>query len=210
MDETGTNYSASGSVTLRVSRSGAFRGNAIIGGMRAPIRGQFDRLGYAPFATRAGSLIGSLQIEPVRKEISGFLSDGAQISTVLLAAVQPSTNGIFTGSYSMSLPAREPVADQGAAQIEVRSDGVVRIRGRLGDGATILQRTFVTAGGTVPLFVPLYHRRGSLLGWLNLAEGNATVSWFRPGDSRSLEYPQGFALHLPVEITPAAQDSAPQ
>ena len=49
--------------------------------------------------------------------------------------------------------------------------------------------------------MPLYHGRGLILGWLNVrADGTVqgTVRWFRPGDSRSLNYPHGFSLKIPV------------
>jgi uncharacterized repeat protein (TIGR02543 family) len=199
LDETGTNYSASGSIRLRLSSSGSFQGTALLGGIRTPFRGQFDRAGYAPFAMRGGSLLGSLQIDPSSGRIDSFLAESTNITTGLrLYADQSPTN--FAGLYELLIPFESPVAEPGQLAIEVRSNGAVRIRGRLGDGASVTDRTFVTSDGQVPLFVPLYHGHGALIGWLDLEGEDSTVSWFRPGDSRSVDYPTGFSLRLPVTV----------
>jgi hypothetical protein len=77
----------------------------------------------------------------------------------------------------------------------------VRLRGTLGDGTVLNERTFLSTDATIPLFLQLYHNRGSILGWIALVEEGlveGTARWFRPGDSRSASYWDGFALKISV------------
>lgn len=198
--EAATNYAASAAITMRVSKTGAFRGTAWIGGMRTSLSGQFDQLGYAPLVVRRATLTGSLSIESDGSSIIGYLADAAGTTASILLAPLRSTTNEFTGSYRVEFPAQEPVMMPGTATIVVRANGVTHIRGTLGDGTSIFQRTSLTPDGKVPLFARLYKGRGAIMGWIELAQNASTVSWFRPADSRSVACPTGFALRLPVTI----------
>ena len=68
-------------------------------------------------------------------------------------------------------------------------------------GVSFRARGHVSAGGELGVFDALYSGRGALLGWLNVASNgtvNGTARWFRPADSRSRTYPNGFALETPM------------
>ena len=207
LDESTTNfpalaYAASGAINLRVSRTGAYRGAASIGGMREFIAGQFDRFGYAPVIMRRATLIGSLQIKDAGLRMNGVLTDGRKTSTLLLyRAVAPTNVAEFTGAYALVLDPAGPVGNPGGVTMRVMSNGSVRLRGVLGDGTEVIDQTFIAPDGVIPLFAPLYGRRGVMMGWLNLTENGVaqgSVRWFRPGNSRNVNYPTGFGLVVPV------------
>jgi hypothetical protein len=198
LDERETNYTTTGYIALRVSKTGAYRGTTTIGCMRNFVAGQFDRFGYAPFVVRRATLSGSLQINPETGTMAGTLTDGRKSPTLLLYRIVAPTNAeLFVGNYSIVIGAQPPVVNEGAATIQILGNGSVRIRGLLGDGLSFNDRTFITSDGHIPLFVPL--KRGLIAGWLNLTEGtvHGDVRWFRPADSRRLDYPDGFSIVVP-------------
>jgi plastocyanin len=207
MDDSATNftmasYNSSGFLRLRVSKSGAYRGTARICGTRQNVAGQFDRFGYAPLVTRNGMLSGSLQIDTAGLRMNGLLTDGKQSPLLLLYRAVPVPNlGILAGNYLLTLGVADPVEIEGSAMLRILSDGTVKMRGTLGDGTTFAKSTFISVDGTVPLFVPLYSSHGALLSQLNVATDgtvHGTASWYRPGKSRNVKYPNGFGLVIPV------------
>ena len=202
IDERETNYTTTGYIALRFSKTGAYRGAATIGGMRNFVAGQFDRFGYAPLVVRRATLSGSLQINPESGTMAGTLTDGRKSPALLLYRVFTPTNApAFTGNYSVAIGAQPPVVNEGAATIQVLGNGTVRIRGLLGDGMHFNARTFVTYDGHIPLFATLSPTRGLLAGWLNLTEGivQGNIRWFRAADSRRLDYPDGFSIVVPFD-----------
>ena len=205
LDEQKTNYTTSGFITVRVSKTGRYRGTATIGGMRELIAGQFDRLGYAPMVARGASLNGSLRIDNGGQRIFGTLIEGtnspARSPALLLnRAANPANAEARTGRYAITFGAAEPVSTEGMATLEISLRGLVRLRGTLGDGTLVTERTFISPDGRIPLFVQLYGRRGVIIGWLDVMDGTVqgVVRWFRPGDSRRIEFADGFAIGVAV------------
>jgi len=201
IDERDTNYTTTGFVSLRVSRTGAYRGTATLGGMRSFVAGQFDRFGYAPLVVRRATLHGSLQIDAETAAMVGSLTDGRKTSALRLYRVMTPTNAeLFAGQYEMILGSAPPLAEDGAASMQIFSNGAVKLSGSLADGAVFVEKSFIAGGGRIPVFVQLYGRRGALAGWLEVKESlvSGMLRWFRPGDSRSIPYPEGFSLAVPV------------
>ena len=202
IDESATNYTTSGIISLRVARTGSYRGTATIGGIASVMSGQFDRLGYAPLVLRRASLSGSLQIDPVRQRMTGMITDGSKSPTLTLYRTAATTNaGPFAGNYELVFPAAAPVPEPGGGSLRILSSGGARLGGVLGDGKVWSDQSLLAPDARIPVFTRLYHNRGALLGWLAVA-ANGSVSgdlrWFRPADSRSRSYPDGFALKVPV------------
>jgi plastocyanin len=202
IDESTTNYVTSGFVSLRVSKSGSYQGTATIGGITSVMRGQFDRLGYAPLVLRRASLSGSLQIDPDRQRMTGFITDGRKSPTLTLYRTAASTNaGLLAGHYTLAFSPGAPVPSPGGGAVRILSGDGVRLRGVLGDGNGWSDQTFLSPDARIPVFTRLYHNRGALLGWLTVAtDGSITgdLRWFRPPDSRSTRYPDGLVLKMPV------------
>ena len=202
LDETETNYTTSGYFSLRVTKTGTYHGTAQVGGIRGAVAGQFDRFGYAPLVFRRGSLSGSLQLDATGGRMAGVLTDGRKTPALLLYRTGAATNaGAFNGDYALTLGAAAPVPSEGRARLRISSRGRVQVSGTLGDGRTLDAQSFLSPDARVPLFMPLYQGRGLILGSLNVgADGTVQgmVRWFRPGDSRNLNYPDGFSLKIPV------------
>lgn len=201
LDETETNFATCGFLSVRVGKTGAFRGTAAIGGVRERFAGQFDSQGYAPFALRGGTLLGSLQLEEEVESITGEITDGIRSPKLALHRRVALTNAEeFLGNHEIVIPAAGPVVSKGAGTLTISAKGAAHVRGRLGDGKSFRDQTFIARDGRVPLFVPLYGNRGALAGWLEL-HGSlllGEVRWFRPADSRHATYPDGFSLLLPL------------
>ncbi|HMJ90837.1 MAG TPA: Ig-like domain-containing protein [Candidatus Acidoferrum sp.] len=205
LDEQTINHTASGTLSLRLSKSGAYRGVAVLGGMRQLIAGQFDRFGYAPLTMRRGTLTGSLQLESDELRITGTLTDGNKFPSLLLyRAISPTNNSDLAGTYALTLGTNGPVNLEGTAWLTISPNGLARVRGTLADGATFSQRTRITPDTRVPIAAMLYGESGSLIGWFALTT-NATIEgtmhWVRPADSRNREFPGGFAIQVPVAGT---------
>ncbi len=202
LDSSEINFTTSGFLSLRISRTGSYRGLAVIGGIRQTVRGQFDRFGYAPLVLRGGTLSGSLQLSDDNARLTGTITDGEKSPALLLhrepvAGPPPAP----TGEYTFMIANTPPVPAAGLLKLSVAADGAARVRGTLGEGAKVSARGFVAADGQLALFDPLYAGRGALLGWVNLTPGGlvqGTARWFRPADSRSQTYPAGFAIEAPV------------
>lgn len=201
LDEGELDFTTSGYVNLKVSKTGAYRGTATVAGRRSFVAGQFDRFGYSPLVVRRGTLTGSLQINAEAGFMTGSLTDGREVATLLLYSKAAPTNAeVFVGDYALIFESVSPVETEGFATLQIMPDSSVRIRGTLGDGTRFSDRTFITSDHRIPLFVELYGHHGAILGWLetdgSIVQGN--VRWFRPGDSRRTDYPQGFSLLVPV------------
>ncbi|HEY0549179.1 MAG TPA: Ig-like domain-containing protein, partial [Verrucomicrobiae bacterium] len=200
-DSTETNLSAAfptgGSISLRVSDRGSYRGVANVGGIRESFSGQFDRFGYAPFVLRRATLSGSLQLDPAGARITGFITDGMKSPTLVLYR-GPATNLVVpAGNYTLMMAVTAPMSEAGLMTMQVAADGKMRMHGVLGDGTPLRLQSFVSADGRIPIYAPLYHRRGAIIGWLDLSPngtGQGTMYWFRPPDSRNNNFPEGFAV----------------
>jgi len=196
------NFTTSGFLSLRISKTGSYRGTVIIGGIRQAMRGQFDRFGYAPLVLRGGTLSGSLQLDDAAARITGTITDGNKSPTLRLHR-QPAgvVVPVRPGEYTLMVAVAPPVSAAGLFKLTVRTNGAARARGTLGDGASFRARGYVSADGELALFDALYSGRGALFSWLNIAPSgtaNGTARWFRPADSRSRTYPNGFALETPM------------
>ena len=206
-DQTTTNYTlshytASGPISLRLSKTGAYRGTVAVGGTRQFVAGQFDRFGYAPLVARRSTLSGSVQIDDTGLRMLGSLTDGQQAPMFLLYRAVTTTNlAAPAGDYSLRLAAMDPVEQEGLVMLQVLENGKVQMRGRLGDGTEFSTRTFLSPDGSIPWFKSLYSLRGGILSWLYVGSDgtvHGTARWFRPGNSRNVNYPDGFGLVIPV------------
>jgi plastocyanin len=195
-------FPTGGFLSLRISERGSYRGIARIGGIRENFSGQFDRLGYAPFVLRRGTLSGSLQLDAMGARVTGFITDDVKSPTLLLYRNAAATNlAVPAGNYTVMMAVAPPMSDAGLMTMHVSTDGDVRMRGELGDGTPMRLQSFVSAGGRIPLYTPLYHHRGALFGWLDVlpnGTGQGTMYWVRPPDSRNNDFPDGFAVTVPM------------
>jgi hypothetical protein len=133
--------------------------------------------------------------------ISTILADRAAFD----ARRNPATN--YAGRYTLIIPpsgiplTNEP-GGYGYATLTNNLAGNVAISGRLADGAAISQSVAISKDGNIPLYVSLYSRQGSLLGWLTLIDNpsnnpaqtilGANLSWIKESSKAGTLYDGGF------------------
>ena len=75
------------------------------------------------------------------------------------------------------------------------SGNTLSVAGSLADGTMVSQSAMLLAGGDYPLFAPLYHGKGLLLGWLTFTNPTPhadEVLWMKPAGQEN--YPAGFSV----------------
>lgn len=92
------------------------------------------------------------------------------------------------GKYTVIFPtdansASGPAGD-GYGTVTVNTAGAITFSGVLADGTKAAQKTFLSADGNWPLYVPLYKTNGSLVSWVNFSDEETTdfsglFNWFK-------------------------------
>jgi len=183
--EAGTNFfrpENAGFFALRLAHSGSFSGRIVLQGVTHPFRGQFDALGKARVAIvrRAKPPVAlSLQLDLLGggTNITGTVRTASDANT-LTSNLEAKRNGnaaAFAGQRGFSLidEVGDPVVN--AASI-VNSSGNVSIRGVLQPSYRFTFATSISSDGTVPFYVSFNRGSEVITGWLQFAEGDASVS----------------------------------
>jgi hypothetical protein len=113
-----------------------------------------------------------------------------------------------SGKYTILLPGTD---DGGSAQpdgdgfgaVTMDNFGKVRFRGKLGDGSSVSQAGVVSGQGQWPLYVSLYGKKGSILGWLTFADQPTSdiagaAIWTKLPQPTAKFYPAGFTSQSEV------------
>lgn len=92
------------------------------------------------------------------------------------------------GKYTVVFPtdtnsASGPAGD-GYGTVTVNTGGAITFAGMLADGTKAAQKTFLSADGNWPLYIPLYKTNGSLVSWVNFSDEETTdftglFNWFK-------------------------------
>ena len=217
----GATEESSGFFTARIPASshGAYSARLLLDGYSHSFSGTFDLSGDAGTTlARSGNtfLIVELHLNLAAPDdqITGTVIDGANpgwISqlqadrAVFNAKSNPATN--YNGRYTLILPpgANAPTNDPGGygyVTLTNNPAGQVSLIGQLGDGTAISQSVPVSEDGYIPLYVSLYSRQGSLLGWLALTNNasnspaqtvlGSNLSWFKISSRTGTLYSGGF------------------
>ncbi len=208
--------------TLRVSapRPGRVEGGAVSGRLRLPgfamaLRGRFDAGGVLNLdLNRKG--IGAVEVRlklqrtPAGNEaVTGTVNwAGTTAEAYLPQAVNAPT--AQQGKYTLLLPsepgwgADEPGGD-GWAVASVSPTGVVKVKGRLGDGASLTETAYLSGEGEFCLYQELYRTKpvkGKLGGRVVLRDEPETsdfdgpLQWVKLPDNREKSYKSGFSVEV--------------
>jgi len=202
-------HETSGLLTFKLTDQGKFTGKLVLGGASYSCSGQFGMdLRAQVTITRSlpsPAIAVSLQLSAVSDRVAGSVGVGAQTSTfdgyrsTFHSTINPATS--FVGKYTLAFSGSDNAATSpqgnGSAGVSVNSSGGVTFSGVLGDGTPVTQKASLAANGQWAFYVPLYKGRGSILGWLTLADtGTSDVSglllWTKPGGTIGAFYPAGF------------------
>jgi len=171
--------------TIPSSSRGAYSARLLLDGGTYPFSGTFGlsgstqqtvaRSGQAPvtidlqinLATNDDQMTGS---------VNNYSSNGWNSQLQAWRAAFNESTGTspnYAGRYTLVIPpgSNAPSGGPGGygyATLTNNLAGHVVLNGRLGDGTAINQAVPVATNGNIPLYVSLYSRKGSLMGWLTL------------------------------------------
>lgn len=181
--------------TLPSSGRGAYSARLLVEGYSYPFSGTFDLSGDAEQTiNRAGQtpLAVALHINLTAPDgqITGTVNDSTLLAERALSV--PSTN--FAGRFTLAIPpGTNGPAGYGYATLTNNPQGRVTLSGRLADNAALSQSVSISQNGNIPLYVSLYSRQGSLLGWLTVTNNPAktilgtNLTWIKlPGKAGTL------------------------
>lgn len=183
-----------GWLTLNFTSTGQYYGRLAPLGANYQTRGQFDASGISIINGQLGAdtLTLVLDLIPETDAILAnysnghFLSDGALFRSLTFKGGTNTPKSM--GRYTFLL---YPTADTnvlsgdgyGSGTMTVSSRGRITMSGRLGDGATIKQSTYVAVGERWPFYSTAYLGRGGVLGFGLFNSNNlinTSVRWFSP------------------------------
>jgi len=174
--------------------NGCYSGRLECGGGSYSFSGMLDPAGTgAAVVFRGGALSNlnvTLQLDGTGKTapMTGAVSnmDPADPWVAPLTAHLAANGGSPPAKFLLVWPPPEGRPDDAPAnctcELDIASNGVVSLFGRLGDGTPITQTVPVAADGSVPVYVSLCHNSGLLAGWLNLAAASpvGNLTWIHP------------------------------
>ncbi len=220
------NHESSGSFKLVLTSAGAYSGQFFLLGTSRALKGQFDLSGKSTFVyTGSPAVTFDLDLDTtngITDHLLGTVSNANWIAELgAERAIYSATNVTpRAGKYLVSLAGNSdgsasPGGD-GYASVSVNTNGAVTIAGSLSDGIAIAQNTFISKYGQIPLYVPLYATKGSLIGWLTVTnkptssvEGD--VSWIKKAGTTTITYYAGgftndvVAMGSSISLTPGTR-----
>jgi hypothetical protein len=193
----------SGAFNLKVTTSGSFSGQLLLGGQTVALSGKFGVTGAAQIVSaRRGqpALTTTLELDLANQAVEGTVSDGSFVSA-LQGYETGSGAGQFAGQYTFIIPgsANATVGPFGISYgtLKVSSAGALTMAGSLADGTAVSESSAVSKQGYWPLYVNLYNGNGSLWGWCSFANHGVAsapaLSWINAGNaSKTAVYRSGF------------------
>lgn len=204
-----------GDLNLTLDDKGGFRGTVRTGKKPRKFAGTFslDRTAQVaiPAAGTQPPLAIDLRLNIETESLEGIVTITGQTNTATLSGfrkvfsstLNPAPNA---GLYNAALPGSDDAevapAGDGFIPLVVNTAGRVSGKGALADGTAFNLVSATSAGGWVPVYVPMYGDAGSIVGWLNVSNtgGNdvaGTLWWTKPASPTGL-YPNGFTEEISV------------
>jgi len=190
---------SSGSVQIRLTKTGAFAGNLTRAGVKTAFTGQFDRTGNATNLVAGASV--ALHVDMVNDNgpITGTVT-GSGFTAELLAALPgpgftpaviaelTGTSQVGPGAYTLVFSPADPSTTNvpqgyGYATLIISRSGNSSLSGVLNDGTKLTANAPVSQLGLWPLFVSSSKNTGVAVGWVSFETNTlatATVDWFAP------------------------------
>jgi hypothetical protein len=197
-DTNSASTASSGSFNLTLTATGAFSGKLVSPEFSSSFKGAFDSENHASVTvSRKGktSLALNMEIDLNTRDIHGSISDS--IWTAQLDANANALNS-FTAAFTFLIPSsgetNSPFGD-GFGSATLRSNGALRLSGKLADGTSIHFGGDVSETGEMPICARLYKGRGMLLGWFNFSETNVESPqciWVKNAGASGKLFTQGF------------------
>ena len=170
-------------------------------GTKGQITGEI-RNGDATFAQFSGQPDGYDRHHPVPSVLLNPEVDKGNYTAAFVA--QPAPNG--------GLSAQQFPQGDGWAILRLKPSGAVKMRGQLADGTKFTYASVLSAANDFPFYIPLYKRKGAVAGRIAFNTGGSTqletagLAWFRPPQSESSAYPDGWPNGITLGFDGAARN----
>lgn len=199
-----------------LTASGGLSGALIVDGVKTPVKGTFGADGMLQqVVLRTGfpSLTLTLQLDPARNQITGTVNDGTDTFDVDLVRTFPRFTAAHptpaAGRYTLLFPLDAAQIGNAAipqgtgyATMTVTPSGSVAVAGRLADDTPFSVGSFFTHDDHFPLYVPLYARKGFLVGLVEAtdkpgSDARGVLTWQKPATTGT-RYPSAFTTSTPM------------
>ena len=204
-EPTKVDHSSSGSLGLLLTKRGFYSGRLLMGSTPYQFDGRFNLAGMATnFITRLGKTPLTLEMRlgfgDEADQITGRIIEeswNAGLTSDRVTFNSLTNPAAFVGRYTLVIPGTPDIMGDGYGRVLLSSNGTALVTGRLGDGSVFTRTTYVSKQGMWPIYLPLYHGKGSLLSWLIMADRtgddiNGMASWIKPQLPAERYYPAGF------------------
>lgn len=207
-DTNGVSVENSGAITLIIAPQGSYTGKLLMGNSHYTFSGRFDEQDSSSatiYGAGALPITVTMSFTNGSSQLAGTVSNSTWVAemTASPAVFSSRTNPApFAPKYTLALPGSTNPATgpqgNGYATISTKTSGQMTLSGSLADGTTFSQSGPILDGGQWPLYVPLYHGEGVVLGWLTFGTNpppagvGGTLIWIKPAMSTAKVYPAGF------------------
>jgi hypothetical protein len=225
--ESNAQFESSGLLTLNLTSLGRFTARILNAGGSYSFSGGLSGVGWWSNIVSRGSgktpltVLLDLNVTNGMEQILGAVSAGTNWTASLEAdratysRANPFTNqGRYTLIFAGTNDGAQSPGGDGYATVNASAEGLVSLNGVLSDNTSVAPGAVsVSKYGRWPLYIPLYGRFGSMVGWIdftnrgvsltNLTNSGAcsfagsNVMWFRTNTDGKL-YPGGFTNSLTV------------
>jgi len=213
--ESNPQFQSSGRITLALTGVGRFTAGILSAGNSYSFSGLFDINGHAVETLSRGAgkvplTVGlNLDLTQGTEQILGAVSGGnwtasLQADRATYGAANPfptASRGPFTLLLQSPGDGTQSPGGDGYGKAAVSAAGSVSLQGVLSDNTAVASAAVsVSKYGQWPLYIPLYGKAGSLVGWINFTNNPVlagSVAWFRTNASGKL-YRGGFTNSLSV------------
>ena len=209
----GFDNAGAGFLKLAVTATSRFTGTLKYAGQTVALRGSFGSqpgINATIIIPHHGSIAIALAGGP--DEIVGTILDSGAMSVI------QTNRNVFNkltnpapqaGKYTLLTQPTAPFLGQaqipqgfGSGQVTVKTSGMLKVVGKLGDGAKFGVGSGLSKFGTTPLYSTAYKKLGSVQGMAtfqsiaNQSDGDGVLNWFKPPRSSDPLYPAGFTTQL--------------
>ncbi len=213
-DTNGVSHESSGFFTAKTTTKGTFSAKLQLAGKKYSSSGLFNADGKAVNSiARTG--LSPLTIElsldfSGKDQITGRVTDGIWSAdlTADKALFDAVTNPApQAGRYTMNIPGNPDSAESpggdGFGTVMVNAGGKISLKGTLGDGTKVSQKTSLSKNGQWPFYVSSYKGSGSVLSWATftnsgIKEFSGDMSWIKKANPLAKLYAAGFTNETTV------------
>jgi hypothetical protein len=170
--------SNAGMLTASVTASGSYSGRLLLAGKSYSFAGKLQSgsaISNNLTVNKKSQITITMQPDASTASLTGLVYSATWSSPAMAFPAGYSKQKPWTGAgaYTVLIPGTDDSTTQpggeGYASLTVRSQGTLKISGKLADGTAISLGANMSLAGLCPLYAPLYSGKGVILGWLVVA-----------------------------------------